>query len=134
MHNMLQQQQPGTLTILLSVLEPPVFNGNHSVEARHLHCCINGYGGVCVCVCCAGTYIFTLNDEEQVDATRAGNMAHLINHSCAPNGHSRILTVRDPATRRQQDHVIIIASRDILAGEQKGFRAPLTLCLNLLTL
>jgi hypothetical protein len=33
----------------------------------------------------AGTYIFALSDSFHVDATRAGNMAHLLNHSCDPN-------------------------------------------------
>ena len=29
--------------------------------------------------------MFRLNEESCVDATRAGNMAHLLNHSCDPN-------------------------------------------------
>lgn len=63
-----------------------------------------------------GTYIFLLNDEFSVDATRAGNMAHLINHSCAPVAYSRIITVRDADSGRLQDHVVIIAARDLDAG------------------
>jgi hypothetical protein len=46
-----------------------------------------------------------------VDATVAGNMAHLLNHSCAPCCHSRTITVADPASGRRRDHVVIFASR-----------------------
>jgi SET domain-containing protein len=58
-----------------------------------------------------------LNDEFSVDATRAGNMAHLINHSCAPLAYSRIITVRNPGSGVLEDHVVIIAARDLDAGE-----------------
>ena len=44
-----------------------------------------------------------------MDATRAGNMAHLLNHSCDPNCSSRIITVRDESTGELVDHVIIFA-------------------------
>ena len=40
----------------------------------------------------AGTYIFRLNPAKCVDATRAGNIAHLLNHSCEPNCFSRTIT------------------------------------------
>lgn len=30
----------------------------------------------------AGTYMFRIDDERVIDATRAGSVAHLINHSC----------------------------------------------------
>lgn len=65
---------------------------------------------------CAGTYIFRLTDESSVDATRGGNMAHLINHSCAPVAHSRMISVRHPVTQQLVDHVIIVASRDLQPG------------------
>lgn len=64
-----------------------------------------------------GTYIFRLNADWCVDATRAGNIAHLINHSCAPCCHSRTITVRCLQTGQLQDHVVIVASRDIAVGE-----------------
>ncbi|WIA30589.1 hypothetical protein OEZ86_000671 [Tetradesmus obliquus] len=69
----------------------------------------------------AGTYIFRLNADYCVDATRAGNIAHLINHSCAPCCHSRTITVRCAATGQLRDHVVIVASRDIAAGEEMTY-------------
>jgi SET domain-containing protein len=30
----------------------------------------------------AGTYMFRIDDKRVIDATRAGSIAHLINHSC----------------------------------------------------
>lgn len=70
--------------------------------------------------CCMppGTYIFQLNDKSSVDATRGGNMAHLINHSCAPVAHSRMITVRDPRTNQLVDHVVIVASKDLQPGDE----------------
>lgn len=65
----------------------------------------------------AGTYVFRLNTNFCVDATRSGNLAHLLNHACSPNCASRTITVthRDGAT---MDHVIIFALRDIEPGEE----------------
>lgn len=65
-----------------------------------------------------GTYIFGLSESACVDATRSGNMAHLLNHSCNPNCISRTITVRSPATGELQDHVIIFAKRDLQPGEE----------------
>ncbi|KIY93188.1 trithorax-like protein, histone-lysine N-methyltransferase [Monoraphidium neglectum] len=53
-----------------------------------------------------------------VDATLAGSIAHLLNHSCAPCCHSRTITVAHPATGRRRDHIVIFASRDIAVGEE----------------
>jgi SET domain-containing protein len=46
-----------------------------------------------------------------VDATVAGNMAHLLNHSCAPSCYSRPITIAGAATGEMEDHVIIFAGR-----------------------
>ncbi|CAL8470279.1 g9821 [Coccomyxa elongata] len=70
------------------------------------------------CLVGAGTYVFGLSDELVVDATRKGNMAHLLNHSCEPNSYSRTITVRCPDTGTLSDHVIIFAKRAIAAGEE----------------
>ena len=48
----------------------------------------------------------------------AGNMAHLLNHSCAPNCVSRNHTIADPASGESLDHVIIFALREIAPAEE----------------
>ncbi|KAK9830592.1 hypothetical protein WJX81_002721 [Elliptochloris bilobata] len=66
----------------------------------------------------AGTYVFRLSDSLCVDATCAGNIAHLLNHSCEPNCYSRTVSLRCAATGRLMDHVVIFARRGIAAGEE----------------
>lgn len=66
----------------------------------------------------AGTYVFRLNAQECVDATRAGNLAHLLNHSCNPNCYSRTVQVWHEPKKRAVDRVVIFALRDIAAWEE----------------
>ncbi|XP_042065047.1 histone-lysine N-methyltransferase ATX2-like [Salvia splendens] len=60
----------------------------------------------------AGTYIFRVDDNRVLDATKAGSIAQLINHSCESNCYSRVISAND------QDHIIIFAKRDINYGEE----------------
>ncbi|PIA29871.1 hypothetical protein AQUCO_05800150v1 [Aquilegia coerulea] len=60
----------------------------------------------------AGTYMFRIDDERVIDATRAGSIAHLINHSCEPNCYSRSVSIHG------EEHVIIFAKRDIIISEE----------------
>ncbi|KAJ0259951.1 PWWP domain-containing protein [Hirschfeldia incana] len=60
----------------------------------------------------AGTYMFRIDDERVIDATRAGSIAHLINHSCVPNCYSRVISVNG------DEHIIIFAKRDIAIWEE----------------
>ncbi|CAL9064221.1 histone-lysine N-methyltransferase TRX1-like [Musa acuminata AAA Group] len=60
----------------------------------------------------AGTYMFRIDDERVIDATRAGSIAHLINHSCEPNCYSRVISVNG------DEHIIIFAKRDIEQWEE----------------
>ncbi|KAL3829250.1 hypothetical protein ACJIZ3_018052 [Penstemon smallii] len=60
----------------------------------------------------AGTYMFRVDDERVIDATRAGSRAQLINHSCEPNCYSRSINVNG------DDHIIIFAKRDIKQWEE----------------
>jgi uncharacterized protein len=55
--------------------------------------------------------IFTLNDEQDLDGNVVWNPARLINHSCAPNCEAE----------KDGDHIWIIATRDIRAGEEITF-------------
>ena len=52
------------------------------------------------------------NDESMhqrdIDATRAGSIAHLINHSCEPVCYSRVISVNG------DKHIITFAKRDII--------------------
>lgn len=63
----------------------------------------------------AGTYMFRIDDERVVDATRVGSIAHLINHSCEPNCFSRVVTVNG------EEHIIIFAKRDIEVGDELSY-------------
>ena len=58
----------------------------------------------------------------------AGNMAHLLNHSCAPNCVSRNHTIMDPASGESRDHVIIFALRDISPAEELTYDYRWALC------
>ena len=66
----------------------------------------------------AGTYVFSLNDDLLVDATRAGNMAHLLNHSCEPNCYSKHVHVWDDDLGEKVPHVVICAKQAIPIGAE----------------
>jgi SET domain-containing protein len=56
-------------------------------------------------------YIFTLNDEHDLDGNVEWNPARFLNHSCAPNCEAE----------KDEDRIWIIATRDIQAGEEITF-------------
>jgi uncharacterized protein len=56
-------------------------------------------------------YIFELNRRNDLDGRRRGNVARLINHSCAPNCRAEVIRGR----------IWIIARREIAAGEELTF-------------
>ena len=60
----------------------------------------------------AAVYIFTLDDEFDLDGNVPENAARLINHSCDPNCEAYIV---------DEDHIWICATRDIEAGEELFF-------------
>ncbi|MGE5306234.1 MAG: SET domain-containing protein [Alphaproteobacteria bacterium] len=57
------------------------------------------------------TMLFIVNDEIVIDATRHGNSARWINHSCAPN-----CEIAD-----DDDRIFIDAARDIRPGEELSY-------------
>ncbi|RKP20375.1 hypothetical protein ROZALSC1DRAFT_12773 [Rozella allomycis CSF55] len=59
-----------------------------------------------------GCYMFRLDDDVIIDATRKGNAARFINHSCKPNCHAKISTIE--GTKK----VIIYASKNIYLGDE----------------
>uniref|UniRef100_A0AC34REB7 Histone-lysine N-methyltransferase n=1 Tax=Panagrolaimus sp. JU765 TaxID=591449 RepID=A0AC34REB7_9BILA len=59
-----------------------------------------------------GIYMFRIDSEYVIDATRAGNMARYINHSCDPNCFTQIVNVDN--TKK----IVIFANRPIKAGEE----------------
>jgi SET domain-containing protein len=49
-----------------------------------------------------------INERWSLDGSRGGNGTHYINHSCEPNAYMKIL----------YDHILFIALRDIMPGEE----------------
>ncbi|WP_411844851.1 SET domain-containing protein-lysine N-methyltransferase [Roseibacillus persicicus] len=63
----------------------------------------------------AAVYIFTLNDDWDLDGSVEWNTARLINHSCDPN------CVAYTEEGEDEDRIVIYALRDIEAGEELSF-------------
>ncbi|MQL70555.1 hypothetical protein Taro_002848, partial [Colocasia esculenta] len=58
------------------------------------------------------SYLFRLDDDYVVDATKRGGIARFINHSCEPNCYTKVVTVDS------QKKIFIYAKRHISAGEE----------------
>ncbi|MDP0491938.1 MAG: SET domain-containing protein-lysine N-methyltransferase [Verrucomicrobiota bacterium JB023] len=59
----------------------------------------------------AAVYIFTLNEEWDLDGSVEWNIARLINHSCDPNCEAYT----------EEDRIFIYAKRDLKKGEELSF-------------
>lgn len=57
-------------------------------------------------------YMFRIDEDTIVDATRVGNVARFINHSCEPNCYSRIVSVEGVKK------IVIFAKRRLRRGEE----------------
>jgi SET domain-containing protein len=58
------------------------------------------------------SYLFRVDHEYVVDATKRGGLARFINHSCEPNCYTKIINVEG------QKKIFIYAKKPILAGEE----------------
>ena len=58
------------------------------------------------------SYLFRVDESVAIDATRRGNIARFVNHSCEPNTVPRVITV--DGTKR----IVVYAKRAIAAGEE----------------
>ncbi|CAM0948849.1 unnamed protein product [Alopecurus aequalis] len=58
------------------------------------------------------SYLFRLDDDYVVDATKRGGLARFINHSCDPNCYTKVITVEG------QKKIFIYAKRRIYTGEE----------------
>lgn len=57
-------------------------------------------------------YMFRIDSDTIVDATKCGNLARFINHSCDPNCYAKIIPVES------QKKIVIYSRRDIRLGEE----------------
>jgi len=58
------------------------------------------------------SYLFRIDDDTVIDATKKGNLARFINHCCDPNCNAKIITVDG------HKKIVIYAKRDIEEGEE----------------
>jgi histone-lysine N-methyltransferase SETD1 len=61
-------------------------------------------------------YMFRLDLQRIVDATKMGSMARFMNHSCQSNAYAKIINVDTDQGMDQK--IVVFASRDIAAGEE----------------
>ncbi|BFZ06459.1 hypothetical protein BsWGS_09498 [Bradybaena similaris] len=59
-----------------------------------------------------GVYMFRIDNEVVIDATKAGGPARYINHSCHPNCVAEVVDIE------KESKIIIITSRKIVKGEE----------------
>ncbi|KAI9366040.1 hypothetical protein DFJ73DRAFT_619421 [Zopfochytrium polystomum] len=58
------------------------------------------------------SYLFRIDEDTIIDATKKGNLARFINHCCDPNCNAKIITI-DGCKK-----IVIYANRDIEEGEE----------------
>jgi len=58
------------------------------------------------------SYMFRIDHESVIDATKCGNLARFINHSCNPNCYAKVIQVET------QKKIVIYSKREILINEE----------------
>ncbi|EDR10511.1 histone methyltransferase, partial [Laccaria bicolor S238N-H82] len=58
------------------------------------------------------SYLFRIDEDLVVDATKKGNLGRLINHSCDPNCTAKIITISG------EKKIVIYAKQDIELGDE----------------
>ncbi|KIP04034.1 hypothetical protein PHLGIDRAFT_76627 [Phlebiopsis gigantea 11061_1 CR5-6] len=58
------------------------------------------------------SYLFRIDEDLVVDATKKGNLGRLINHSCDPNCTAKIITING------EKKIVIYAKQDIELGSE----------------
>ncbi|KAK7086220.1 Histone-lysine N-methyltransferase setd1b [Halocaridina rubra] len=58
------------------------------------------------------SYLFRIDTESIIDATKCGNLARFINHSCNPNCYAKIISVET------QKKIVIYSKQPIACGEE----------------
>jgi SET domain-containing protein len=71
------------------------------------------------------TFLFTLNDDYVIDATKRGNVAKWINHSCSPNCEAVIEEAE--GDDRSKDKVFIEAIKAIKPGQELTYNYGISL-------
>ncbi len=58
------------------------------------------------------SYLFRVDDDTVIDATKTGNVARFINHCCTPNCSAKVIKLEG------FKKIVIYANRDIEEGEE----------------
>ena len=73
-------------------------------------------------------YMFRIDSEHVVDATRKGGVARFINHSCEPNCFTQVISVGmegsslvASSSSSRQKKICIYSKRDIATGEELAY-------------
>ena len=58
------------------------------------------------------SYLFRIDDDTAIDATKKGNLARFVNHCCDPNCFARVIPVGN------SKKIVLYSKRDIAVGEE----------------
>lgn len=63
-------------------------------------------------------YLFRLDKDDIIDATKIGGMSRFINHCCEPNAYARIIEYENTESKQTEKHIVIMAAKNIQEGEE----------------